>query len=124
MKAYTNGDTSSFISLYANSSSSTYWTASYITGLTPGQSSDGYTSYEKLSTGASNKTNGGKKVCTVTCLSASAPTWAWTADRSACTATFTCAEDASLTATVTATVTAAGGSITASATFNGTAYTD
>ena len=124
LKAYTNGDTSSFISLYANSSSSTYWTASYITGLTPGQSSDGYTSYEKLSTGASNKTNGGKKVCTVTCLSASAPTWAWTADRSACTATFTCAEDASLTATVTATVTAAGGSITASATFNGTAYTD
>ena len=124
LKAYTNGDTSSFISLYANSSSSTYWTASYITGLTPGQSSDGYTSYEKLSTGASNKTNGGKKVCTVTCLSASAPTWAWTADRSACTATFTCAEDATLTATVTATVTAADGSITASATFNGTAYTD
>ena len=121
MVAQRNGNTSSFITLYASESSSDRWCTSHITGLTPGQSSDGYTNYADLATGASS---GKKKVCTVTCLSASAPTWAWSADRSACTATFTCAEDATLTATVTATVTAAGGSITASATFNGTAYSD
>ena len=121
MVAQRNGNTSSFITLYASESSSDRWYTSHITGLTPGQSSDGYTNYADLATGASS---GKKKVCTVTCLSASAPTWAWSADRSACTATFTCAEDATLTATVTATVTAAGGSITASATFNGTAYSD
>ena len=124
MVAQRNGNTSSDITLIVSASDWNYWKASHITGLTPGQTSDGYTINGDLATGASNKTNGGKKVCTVTCLSASAPTWAWSADRSACTATFTCAEDASLTATVTATVTAAGGSITASATFNGTAYSD
>ena len=123
MVAQRNGNTSNTITLYASESSSYPWYTSHITGLTPGQSSDGYTKYADLATGASNITNGGKKVCTVTCLSAT-PTWVWSADRSACTATFTCAEDASLTATVTATVTAAGGSITASATFNGTAYSD
>jgi len=122
--AQRNGNTSSDITLVVSASDWNYWKASHITGLTPGQTSDGYTINGDLATGASNKTNGGKKVCTVTCLSASAPTWAWSADRSACTATFTCTEDASLTATVTATVMAAGGSITASATFNGTAYTD
>ena len=122
LKAYRNGNTSSTTTLFASASLTDYWKTSHITGLTPGQSSDGYTNYEKLATGASYPSVF-KKVCTVTCLSAT-PTWAWSADRSACTATFTCAEDASLTATVTATVTAAGGSITASATFNGTAYTD
>ncbi len=112
--------------LYASATESDKWRPSHITSLTPGQSSDGYTNFGNLATGAqsSNYPPTFKKVCTVTCLSASAPTWAWSADRSACTATFTCAEDASLTATVTATVTAAGGSITASATFNGTAYSD
>ncbi|MBQ9560292.1 MAG: InlB B-repeat-containing protein, partial [Bacteroidaceae bacterium] len=119
-----NGYTKSDITLYASASLDS-WESSHVTGLTPGQSSDGYTTYADLATGASDTSNPPvyKKVCTVTCLSAT-PTWAWSADRSACTATFTCAEDASLTATVTATVTAAGGSITASATFNGTAYTD
>ena len=124
LKAQTNGNTSSKKDLYVSASDLNYWKASHITGLTPGQSSDGYTDYADLAAGASWTTGDVKKVCTVTCLSASAPTWAWSADRSACTATFTCAEDASLTATVTATVTAAGGSITASATFNGTAYSD
>ena len=120
-----NGYTKSDITLYASASLDS-WESSHITGLTPGQSSDGYTSYADLATGASDTTNPPvyKKVCTVTCLSANAPTWNWSADRSTCTATFTCTDDASLTATVEATVTAAGGSITASATFNGTAYSD
>ena len=121
---YSRNGSSSADNLYASASESDKWQPSHITSLTPGQTSDGYTDYEKLATGASYQNNIFKKVCTVTCLSASAPTWAWSADRSACTATFTCAEDATLTATVTATVTAAGGSITASATFNGTAYSD
>ena len=123
LNAQRNGNPSSDIFLYASESSSANWTTSHLTGLTPGQSSDGYTRNGDLATGASYPSVF-KKVCTVTCLSASAPTWAWSADRSACTATFTCAEDASLTATVTATVTAADGTITASATFNGTAYSD
>ena len=112
--------------LYASATESDKWRPSHITSLTPGQSSDGYTNFGNLATGASHTTNPQvfKKVCTVTCLSANAPTWNWSADYTTCTATFTCTDDASLTATVTATVTAAGGSITASATFNGTAYSD
>ncbi|MBR3514009.1 MAG: hypothetical protein IKO12_06290, partial [Bacteroidaceae bacterium] len=126
LRAQRNGSTSSDIDLEASESTTDIWKTSHITGLTPGQSSDGYTNFGNLATGAQSTTypQTFKKVCTVTCLSANAPTWAWSADRSACTATFTCAEDATLTATVTATVTAAGGSITASATFNGTAYSD
>ena len=123
LKALSNGETG-IISLYVSASASTYWKSSHITGLTPGQSSDGYTNYANLATGASLTADGFKKVCTVTCLSANAPTWNWSADYTTCTATFTCTDDASLTATVEATVTAAGGSITASATFNGTAYSD
>jgi len=112
--------------LYASATESDKWRPSHITSLTPWQSSDGYTNFGNLATGAQSTTYPPtfKKVCTVTCLSANAPTWNWSADYTTCTATFTCAEDASLTATVTATVTAAGGSITASATFNGTAYSD
>jgi len=123
LKALSNGETG-IISLYVSASTSTYWKSSHITGLTPGQSSDGYTNYANLATGASLTADGFKKVCTVTCLSANAPTWNWSADYTTCTATFTCTDDASLTATVEATVTSAGGSITASATFNGTAYSD
>ena len=123
LKALSNGETG-IISLYVSASASTYWKSSHITGLTPGQSSDGYTNYANLATGASLTADGFKKVCTVTCLSANAPTWNWSADYTTCTAMFTCTDDASLTATVEATVTSAGGSITASATFNGTAYSD
>ena len=123
LKALSNGETG-IISLYVSASASTYWKSSHITGLTPGQSSDGYTNYANLATGASLTADGFKKVCTVTCLSANAPTWNWSADYTTCTAMFTCTDDASLTATVGATVTSAGGSITASATFNGTAYSD
>ena len=79
LKAQRNGNTSDLITLYA-SASSDYWKASNITGLTPGQSSDGYTRNADLATGASYPSVF-KKVCTVTCLSASAPTWAWSADR-------------------------------------------
>lgn len=112
--AQTNGDDKSVISLYANASNFTKW--GHITVLTPGQSSDGYTSFEKLATGAS--TGSKKKVCTVTCLAAKV-TWNWSNDYTTCTATFTCAEDASLTKTVNATVTTSGSRHTATATFNG-----
>jgi len=126
LRARKNNNTKSDITLYASASDTDYWTASHITGLTPGQSSDGYTTYGDLAPGASFTTYPPtfKKVCTVTCLSANAPTWNWSADRSTCTATFTCTDDASLTATVAATVTRSGSTATASATFNGTNYTD
>ena len=84
--AQKNGDDKSVILLYANASTSTKW--GHITVLTPGQSSDGYTSFEKLATGAS--TDSKKKVCTVTCLAAKV-TWNWSNDYTTCTATFTCA---------------------------------
>ena len=99
LTAETNGDTSSTIDLEASESDTDFWKTSHITGLTPGQSSDGYTRYADLATGASDTTNPPvyKKVCTVTCLSANAPTWNWSADRSTCTATFTCTGDSDVT---------------------------
>ena len=125
LQAERNDNTSSTINLYPTPSSSTYWNASDINSLTPGQSSDGYTKYETLAAGATSQSPVVyKKVCTVTSLATNAPTWTWAADLSTCTASFTCADDASLTATVTATVTASDGILTASATFNGTTYTD
>lgn len=122
LRAQTNGDTSSGISLYTNADASVYWRASDITGLTPGQSSDGYTTYTAFSVNAEGRNC--VKVCTVTCMAANAPTWNWSADNSTCTATFTCTASPSLTTTVNATVTTSGSTATASATFNGTNYTD
>ena len=113
------------IVLYTSASDSSWWEPSHITNLAPGQSSDGYTKYEKLGKGASNTSNPYvyKKVCTVTCMAANTPTWNWAADGSSCTATFTCSANSSLTATVNADVTTSGGTATASVTFNGTSYT-
>ena len=124
LRCYRNDNVSSCVSLYENASNS-YWESSYITNLTPGQSSDGYTSYPKLGNGASNTSipHVYKKVCTVTCMAANTPTWNWAADGSSCTATFTCSANSSLTATVNADVTTSGGTATASVTFNGTSYT-
>ena len=121
LKAQTNGDTSNAMGLSPNNSMYE-WKTFYITGLTPGQSSDGYTSYANLATGA--QAYGLKKVCTVTCIAANAPTWAWSADCTTCTATFTCTDYPSLTTTVNATVTLSGITATASVTFNGTDYSD
>ena len=117
--AQRNGQDSD-ISLVANASSSSSWMTSAITGLTPGQSSDGYTQYECLATGASYSA---KKVCTVTCMAATV-TWNWSSDHTTCTATFTCTAQTSLTATVNATVTTSGDTSTARATFNGISYSD
>ena len=118
-----NGD--AMVVLYASASDSP-WESSYITNLTPGQSSSGYTSYAKLGKGASNTSipHVYKKVCTVTCMAANTPTWNWSDDFTACTATFTCSANSSLTATVNADVTTSGNTATASVTFNGTSYTD
>ena len=126
LRAQRNGSTSSDIDLEASESTTDIWKTSHITGLTPGQSSDGYTNYEKLATGAQSTTYPPtyKKVCTVTCMAANTPTWNWSADYSTCTATFTCTASPSLTTTVNATVTRSGSTATASATFNGTNYTD
>ncbi len=121
LRAQRNGNTSSFITLAANADASAHWNTSHITGLTPGQSSDGYTSYTNLSANAVTKC---AKVCTVTCMAANTPTWNWSADYSTCTATFTCTAPPSLTTTVNATVTTSGSTATASATFNGTNYSD
>ena len=126
LRASTNNDPKSSITLYASASNTDYWMPSQITGLTPGQSSDGYTTYADLATGAQGTTYPPtyKKVCTVTCMAANTPTWNWSADNSTCTATFTCTASPSLTTTVNATVTRSGSTATASATFNGTNYTD
>ena len=67
-----DGNTKSDITLYASASLDS-WESSHITGLTPGQSSDGYTSYADLATGASDTTNppvykeltGGQTLCEV-----------------------------------------------------------
>lgn len=117
--AKTNGDTSGGINLATNADFSAHWMASDITGLTPGQSSDGYTSYDKLSANAGTKS---AKVCTVTCVAALKPKWNWSSDHSTCTATFMCAENTSLTATVNATVTSSSEPYAANVTFNGTSY--
>ena len=119
LKAQTNGDTSGDISLATNADFSAHWKASDITGLTPGQSSDGYTTYAALSANAGTK---GAKVCTVTCVAALKPKWNWSSDHSTCTATFMCAENTSLTATVNATVTSSSEPYAANVTFNGTSY--
>ena len=119
LKAQTNGDTSGDISLATSADNSVHWMASDITGLTPGQSSDGYTTYGDLSANAGTK---GAKVCTVTCVAALKPKWNWSSDHSTCTATFMCAENTSLTATVNATVTSSSEPYAANVTFNGTSY--
>ncbi|MBR1932400.1 MAG: InlB B-repeat-containing protein, partial [Prevotella sp.] len=119
LKAQTNGDTSGDISLATDADASAHWKASDITGLTPGLSSDGYTTYDKLSANAGTK---GAKVCTVTCVAALKPKWNWSSDHSTCTATFMCAENTSLTATVNATVTSSSEPYAANVTFNGTTY--
>ncbi|MBQ9560408.1 MAG: InlB B-repeat-containing protein, partial [Bacteroidaceae bacterium] len=110
--------------LYASATESDKWSPSHITSLTPGQSSDGYTNFGKLATGASHTTNPQvfKKVCTVTCVAALKPKWNWSSDHSTCTATFMCAENTSLTATVNATVTSSSEPYAANVTFNGTSY--
>ena len=118
--AYRNGDSSSTTFLREDATSSTAWPTSSITGLTSGQSSSGYTSFDKLATGASD--NSRKKVCTVTCVAALKPKWNWSSDHSTCTATFMCAENTSLTATVNATVTSSSEPYAANVTFNGTSY--
>ena len=118
LEAQTNGDTSGSTFL-TNADASLHWKASDITGLTPGQSSDGYTSYDVLSANAGNKS---AKVCTVTCVAALKPKWNWSSDHSTCTATFMCAENTSLTATVNATVTSSSEPYAANVTFNGTSY--
>ena len=119
LEAQTNGNTSNVTSLFTNADTSPRWKASDITGLTPGQSSDGYTSYGVLSANAGNKS---AKVCTVTCVAALKPKWNWSSDHSTCTATFMCAENTSLTATVNATVTSSSEPYAANVTFNGTSY--
>ena len=119
LRCYRNDNVSSCVSLYENASNS-YWESSYITNLALGQSSSGYTSFAKLGKGADS---GLKKVCTVTCMAANTPTWNWSDDFTACTATFTCSANSSLTATVNADVTTSGYTATASVTFNGTSYT-
>ena len=118
LEAQTNGDTSGGTFL-TNADASLHWMASDITGLTPGQSSDGYTSYGVLSANAGNKS---AKVCTVTCVAALKPKWNWSSDHSTCTATFMCAENTSLKATVNATVTSSSEPYAANVTFNGTSY--
>ena len=107
------------------SASKNFWEPSHITNLAPGQSSDGYTNFEKLGKNANNTSYPPvyQKVCTVTCMAANTPTWNWAADGSSCTTTFTCSANSSLTATVNADVTTSGYTATASVTFNGTSYT-
>ena len=125
LRCYINNK-NEMIVLYTSASDSSWWEPSHITNLAPGQSSDGYTKYEKLGKGASNTSipHVYKKVCTVTCMAANTPTWNWSDDFTACTATFTCSANSSLTATVNADVTTSGNTATASVTFNGTSYTD
>ena len=124
LRCYRNNE-NAMVVLYASASDS-IWELSHITNLAPGQSSSGYTSYAMLGKGASNTSipHVYKKVCTVTCMAANTPTWNWSDDFTACTATFTCSADSSLTATVNADVTTSGNTATASVTFNGTSYTD
>ena len=123
-QAFRNGSNNSSIGLYLDGTASYSWKTSDIENLSPEQSSSGYTTYGNLATGASSNPRVFKKVCTVTCMAANAPTWNWSADYSTCTATFTCAENSSLTATVNANVTASGNTATASVTFNGQSYSD
>ncbi len=118
--AYRNDNSGSTTFLRVDETSSTEWPTSSITGLTPGQSSSGYTSFDKLATGASNSSR--KKVCTVTCVAALKPKWNWSSDHSTCTATFMCAENTSLTATVNATVTSSSEPYAANVTFNSRSY--
>ena len=125
LRCHRNND-DGFVIMYASASDSPLWESSHITNLAPGQSSYGYTKDAKLGKGASYTSNPHvyKKVCTVTCMAANTPTWNWSDDFTACTATFTCSADSSLTATVNADVTTSGNTATASVTFNGTSYTD
>ncbi len=99
-----------------------YWNPLEVENLTAGQSSAGYTNSKVLAAGADN--NNYKKVCTITCAAANAPAWEWSDDFTACTATFTCDDEPSLTQTVYASVSTEGYTATASVTFNNTVYTE
>ena len=98
------------------------WNPLEVENLIAGQSSSGYTNSKVLAAGAEN--NNYKKVCTITCAAANEPVWDWSDDFTACTATFTCADEPSLTKTVNASVSTEGYTATASATFNSITYTE
>ena len=98
------------------------WNPLEVENLIAGQSSSGYTSSNVLAAGADN--NNYKKVCTITCAAANEPVWDWSDDFTACTATFTCADEPSLTKTVNASVSTEGYTATASVTFNNINYTE
>ena len=120
MEAYRNGNSSSSTILRDADGSSSVWSGSAVDALAPGESSSGYTTFDKLATGASN--NSYKKVCTVTCMESKRPIWIWSNNNTTCTATFLCAENPSHTATLNATVTSSGSILAANVTFNGIKY--
>ncbi|MBR4727692.1 MAG: InlB B-repeat-containing protein [Clostridia bacterium] len=122
LRAYRNNSTSSATYLYSTTSNTNHWAKTDFTNLTPGQSTHGYTSNRFIAAGSSSTNM--TKVCTVTCVAANAPSWNWAGDYSACTATFTCSADSSLTATVDAQITTSGFNKTASVTFNNAPYSD
>ena len=110
------------IAFFRNATLRSNWTPSEIVNLIAGQSSSGYTNSDALAAGASARVY--KKVCTITCVAANAPAWDWSDDFTACTATFTCADEPSRTKTVEASVSTEGSVATASVTFNSITYTE
>lgn len=110
------------IAFFRNATLRSNWTPSEIENLIAGQSSSGYTNDQRLAEGASARVY--KKVCTITCVAANAPAWDWSDDFTACTATFTCADEPSRTETVEASVSTEGSVATASVTFNSITYTE
>lgn len=110
------------IAFFRNATLRSNWTPSEIENLIAGQSSSGYTNDQLLAEGASARVY--KKVCTITCVAANAPAWDWSDDFTACTATFTCADEPSRTKTVEASVSTEGSVATASVTFNSITYTE
>ncbi len=117
----TNGQDSTLLTIRQSPSGGRYWSLSDITSLTAGQSSSGYSNALLLAEGSGGTDY--KKVCTVTCVAANAPAWNWSNDASACTATFVCADESSLSASVNAAVSTEGNTATATTTFNGITYT-
>ncbi|MBQ6266713.1 MAG: InlB B-repeat-containing protein [Clostridia bacterium] len=122
LRAYRNGSTSSATYLYSTTSNTSHWTKTDLTDLTPGQSTHGYTSNRFIAAGSSSTNM--TKVCTVTCVAASEPTWDWAPNYESCTATFTCVDHPDLTATVNAEISTSGFNKTASVTFNNASYSD
>lgn len=116
-----NGQDSTLLTIRQSPSGGRYWSLSDITSLTAGQSSSGYSNALLLAEGSGGTDY--KKVCTVTCVAANAPAWNWSNDASACTATFVCADESSLSASVNAAVSTEGNTATATTTFNGITYT-